>query len=90
MKLLVRDDVCESQIYRDDAFIVVGKVVGHRGWYVMLNLSFIQTNVDNFFDYSTWEKRQARCYYRVRFKLFRAETGSWSFKKDSIWDEVNK
>lgn len=89
MKLFARDDVWEGQIHREDAVVVFGRLIEHKGWYILFNLNFIQKDVDNYIDRESWEKRAARCYYRVRFKLrYRKIDKRWIFNKDSAWDEV--
>ena len=89
MKLFARDNVCEGQIYRDDAIFVFGQLTDHKGWYVLFNLIFIQKDVDDYVDKGTWEKRPARCYYRTSMKLrYRSIDNRWLFYRVSVWDEV--
>lgn len=90
MKLIARDDGYEGQIYRDDAFVVFGRLIGFRGWYVLLNLRFIQKDVNDYIDSQTWNRRTAHCYYRMRFYIRRRfKDGKLVFKKYSAWDEVH-
>lgn len=89
MKLIVRDDIREGQMRRKDAFIVVGKMLDHKGCYVLFNLPFIRKKVEDYIDMRTWEPRPALCYYRADFTIrYRPKDNRWLFYGRSVWDEV--
>lgn len=87
MKLLTRDDRTEGQIYRDDAYIVFGRQLDGRGWYVLFNLRFVTRHTNVYIDPVTWNPRPALCYRRFRISV-RHGLGELSFHVDNAWTEL--